>query len=203
MALLRPLLHGARYGNQCMHTSLATDIRCSNIDHAECERLNPRDDSQELPASLPSSLDCHQMNLSQWHTDTTEDWNYLCSNRFIPLSICDDSRAPFYESWPFLRPLLHTARYGNGCLHTSLAADIRCLNIDHAEYECPNPRDDSQELPASLRSSLDCRQMNPSQWHTDIAEDVCPESRLNVMCGLVSACSVHCLVGFDKRQYQI
>ncbi|GIY02076.1 hypothetical protein CDAR_229591 [Caerostris darwini] len=68
MALLRPLLHGARYGNRCLHTALVTDIRCSNIDHAECERPNPRDDSQELPASLPSSLDCLFTN-----TDTTED----------------------------------------------------------------------------------------------------------------------------------
>ncbi|GIZ02921.1 hypothetical protein CEXT_478971 [Caerostris extrusa] len=49
--------------------------------------------------------------------------------------------------------------------------DIRCLNIDHAEYDRHNPRDYSQELPASLHSSLDGHQMNPSQWHTDTTED--------------------------------
>ncbi|GIY02069.1 hypothetical protein CDAR_229551 [Caerostris darwini] len=73
MALLRPLLHGVRNENRCLHTALVMDIRCLNIDHAEYGRPNPRDDSQELPASLPSSLDCHPMNPLQWHTDTTED----------------------------------------------------------------------------------------------------------------------------------
>ncbi|GIY02071.1 hypothetical protein CDAR_229561 [Caerostris darwini] len=98
-----------------------------------------------------------------------------------------------------LLPLLHEARYGNRCLHTSLATDIRCLNIDHAEYERHNPRDDSEELNASLRSSSDCHQMNPSQWHTDTTEDVRPKSHLNLMRGLVSARSMHWLVGFNTR----
>ncbi|GIY02073.1 hypothetical protein CDAR_229571 [Caerostris darwini] len=102
-----------------------------------------------------------------------------------------------------LRPLLHGARYVNRCLHTALLTDIRCLNIDHAECERSNPRDDSQELPASLRFSVGCRQMSPSQWHTDTAEDVRPESHLNLMPGLVSACSGHWLVGLNMRQYQI
>ncbi|GIY02075.1 hypothetical protein CDAR_229581 [Caerostris darwini] len=102
-----------------------------------------------------------------------------------------------------LCPLLHGARYGNRCLHTSLVTDIRCSNIDHAESERPNPRDDSEELNASLRSPLYCRQMNPSQWHTDTAEDVRPETHLNLIRGLVSARSMHWLVGFNTRQYQI
>ncbi|GIZ02919.1 hypothetical protein CEXT_478951 [Caerostris extrusa] len=76
-------------------------------------------------------------------------------------SICDDSRAPFYnissalkwrmdgismELFVFYELWCSFAHCCTGpdmeidVRHTSLVTDIRCLNIDHAEYECPNPR---------------------------------------------------------------